>query len=323
MTDKQSNLDKTLGDIVKRYGEGSIMRLGERPKVDIPSISTGCMSLDLAIGVGGIPVGRTTEIFGAESSGKTTIMQHIAAEAQKSGGVAAYIDMEHALDTNYAERCGVDIEKLLISQPDTGEQALEIAEALARSGDIRLIIVDSVAKLVPRAEVEGEMGNSEMGGRARLMSQGLRKLAPVISRNQVALVFTNQIRNKIGVMYGSPETTPGGLSLPFEASVRIKLRRVNAETDTEHARIHAKIIKNKVAPPFKECEFDILYLSGIDKLSDLLEVALKKEIIKQGGAFYQFKDIEPKWRGKEQVKLAIQSDPKLAEEILKLVKEAK
>lgn len=319
---KAESLDKALMDINKRYGDGSIMRLGQKPKFDGAVISTGCMSLDLAIGIGGIPRGRTTEIFGWESSGKTTIMQHLAAETQKLGGTAAFIDMEHSLDEKYAALCGVDVEKLLISQPDTGEQAMQIAESLATAG-VDLIIVDSVAKLVPRTEVEGEFGDSEMGGRARLMSQSLRKLAPVIRKNNVALVFTNQMRNKIGVVYGSPETTPGGMALPFEASVRIKLRRVNAETDTEHARIHAKVIKNKVAPPFKECEFDILYASGIDKLTDLLDVAIAKEIIKQTGAFYQYEEREPKWRGKSQVEHALKSDPALADEILRRIKETK
>jgi len=314
-----TNLDKTLDDINKRWGDGSIMLMSDKPRKGIDAISTGCFSLDLATGVGGIPRGRSCEIFGKESSGKTTLMQHIVAEAQRAGLTAAYIDMEHALDINYAERCGVDIGKLLLSQPDAGEQALEIAEALARSGAVHLVVVDSIAKLVTRAEVEGDMGDSPMGGIARLMSQGLRKLAPVIAKNNVALVFTNQVRNKIGVIYGSPETQPGGLAIKFDASVRIQLTRVNAETDETHAHIAAKVIKNKVAPPFKKCEFDILYATGIDKIADLFSVCVTQNIIEhKGGGNYVYGDY--KWRGKENMLQSLREDAVLAAELTERIR---
>lgn len=310
----KDDLQKTLDGINSRFGEGSIMKLSEKPKFEGAVISTGCMSLNRAIGVGGIPRGRTTEILGLESSGKTTLMQHIVAEAQKMDLTAAYIDMEHALDESYAARCGVDMEKLLVSQPDTGEEAMEIAEALGRSGAVGLIVVDSVAKLAPKSEVEGTMDSAEMGARSRLMGHALRKLTPVISGNRVALVFTNQIRYKIGVMYGSPETTPAGLALPFEASVRIKLRRVNADTDEVKARVHAKVIKNKVAPPFKECEFDINYDTGIDKFNDMVYIAIADKIIVQKGAWYYFGE-EQKWQGKDALCTALEQDSKLRDEI--------
>ncbi len=286
-------LETTLSSIQKRYGEGAIMRLGQAGHLHIDVIPTGSLALDLALGVGGVPRGRVTEIYGPEGSGKTTLCQHIVAEAQRTGGVAAYIDMEHALDPLYAAKCGVNVDELYISQPDTGEQALEIAEALVRSGAVDVIIVDSVAALVPKAEIEGEMGDSHPGLQARLMSQALRKLSGAIKTSNTAMVFTNQLRQKIGVMYGSPETTTGGMALKFYASVRLDIRRIEAIKaggEVIGNRTQVKVKKNKVAPPFRECEFDIMYDEGISKEGDVLDLGVELGIIEKRGSFYLYKD---------------------------------
>lgn len=290
---KKAVLDRALHDIVKKYGEGSIMRLGEASHMQVESIPTGSLSLDMALGVGGIPKARITEIFGPESSGKTTICQHIVAECQAQGGTAAYIDMEHALDPIYAAKCGVNIEELLISQPDTGEQALEIAETLVRSGAIDLVVVDSVAALVPRSEIEGDMGDATMGVQARLMSQAMRKLSGAISQTKTAVVFTNQLRQKIGVMFGNPETTTGGNALKFYASVRLDVRRVQSikvGAEIVGNRVRVRVIKNKVSAPFRSAEFDIMYNEGISKSGDILDLATTLEVIEKRGSFYSYND---------------------------------
>jgi len=314
---RQAALDKTLGDITKRYGEGAIMRLGEAHHLAVEVIPTGSLSLDIALGVGGIPRGRITEIFGPESSGKTTICQHIAAEAQRMGGVAAFIDMEHALDPNYAARCGVNIDSLLISQPDTGEQALEIAEALVRSGAVDVVIIDSVAALVPRAEIEGDMGDAPMAMQARLMSQALRKLSGAIKQTNTAVVFTNQLRQKIGVVFGNPETTSGGMALKFYASVRLDVRRIQSiklGNEIIGNRTRVRVVKNKVAPPFRTAEFDIMYNEGISRMGDLLDLATELEIITKRGSFYNYGDIRL-GQGRENAKDFLHQNPDLAEEI--------
>ncbi len=310
-------LDAVLGNITKRFGEGSIMRLGEATHLQVETIPTGSLALDLALGVGGIPRGRVTEIYGPEAAGKTTLCQHIVAEAQKRGGVAAYIDMEHALDPSYAARCGVDIDNLYISQPDTGEQALEIAEQLVRSGAVDIIVIDSVAALVPRAEIEGEMGDSHMGLQARLMSQALRKLSGAIKHSNTALVFTNQLRMKIGVMFGNPETTTGGNALKFYASVRLDIRRMqsiktNAEVVGNHVRV--RVTKNKVAPPFREAEFDIMFNEGISKVGDVLDIGVNMEFITKRGAFFTYGDVKL-GQGRENAKDFLKEQPELANEI--------
>ncbi|MCP5096898.1 MAG: recombinase RecA [Chloroflexi bacterium] len=288
---KEQSLTNTIADLEKRFGEGAIMRLGDAHHMQVETIPTGSLSLDIALGVGGLPRGRVIEIYGPESSGKTTLCQHIIAEAQKAGGICAFIDMEHALDPVYAAGCGVDIDNLYVSQPDTGEQALEIAEALIRSGTMAVVVIDSVAALVPRAEIEGEMGDTHVGLQARLMSQALRKLSGVIKQTNTAVIFTNQIRHKIGVMFGSPETTSGGNALKFYASVRLDIRRIQqikAKGDVVGNRTRVKVKKNKVAPPFTECEFDIMYNEGISKTGDVLDLGVNYGIVDKRGSFFRY-----------------------------------
>ncbi len=291
---RRAVLDKALGDITKRYGDGAIMLMGDAQHLNVAVIPTGSLSVDIALGVGGIPRGRITEIYGPESSGKTTLCLHIVAECQKLGGIAAYVDMEHALDPVYAAHIGVDIDNLLISQPDTGEQALEITETLVRSGAVDIVVVDSVAALVPRSEIEGDMGDATMGMQARLMSQALRKLSGAIHQTKTSVLFTNQLRQKIGVMFGNPETTTGGMALKFYASVRIDIRRIQSikvGTDIIGNRARVRVVKNKVAPPFRTAEFDIMYNEGISKVGDILDLGVKLEIITKRGAFYSYGDI--------------------------------
>ena len=322
---KAKALETTLATIQKRYGEGSIMRLGQATHLQVEAIPTGSLSLDLALGVGGVPRGRVSEIYGPEGSGKTTVCQHIVAEAQRMGGVAAFIDMEHALDPLYAAKCGVNVDELYISQPDTGEQALEIAEALIRSGAVDVIIVDSVAALVPRAEIEGEMGQSHPGLQARLMSQALRKLSGAIKASNAAIVFTNQLRHKIGVMFGSPETTSGGMALKFYASVRMDIRRIQAiKTSGEVLgnRTRVRVKKNKVAPPFREAEFDIMYDEGISKEGDVLDLAVDLDFIEKRGSYYSYKD-ERLAQGRENAKQVLRERPALCLEVENLIRREK
>ena len=314
---KKAVLDRALHDIVKRYGEGSIMRLGEAHQMQVDVIPTGSLSLDLALGVGGIPKGRITEIYGPESSGKTTLCQHIVAECQAQGGTAAFIDMEHALDPVYAARCGVNIDDLLISQPDTGEQALEITDTLVRSGAVDLVIIDSVAALVPRTEIEGDMGNPTMGVQARLMSQALRKLSGAINQTKTAVVFTNQLRQKIGVMFGNPETTTGGMALKFYASVRLDVRRVQSikvGAEIVGNRIRVRVVKNKVSAPFRAAEFDIMYNEGISKAGDILDLATTLEVIEKRGSFYSYNEGRL-GQGREASKTYLNQNPELMKEI--------
>jgi recombination protein RecA len=314
---RQVSLDKALSEITKRYGDGSIMRLGEAHHLIVEAIPTGALSLDIALGVGGVPRGRITEIFGPESSGKTTICQHIVAEAQKLGGTCAYIDMEHALDPGYAAKCGVDVESLLISQPDTGEQALEITETLVRSGAIDVIVIDSVAALVPRAEIEGDMGDSPMGMQARLMSQALRKLSGAIKQTNTAVIFTNQLRQKIGVMFGNPETTTGGMALKFYASVRLDVRRIQSikmGAEIIGSRTRVRVVKNKVAAPFHTAEFDIMYNEGVSRYGDVLDLATGLDIVVKRGSFYSYGDIRL-GQGRENAKDFLKQNLELAHEI--------
>ena len=314
---RDAALDKALGDITKRFGEGTVMRLGEANHLIVDAIPTGSLSLDIALGVGGIPRGRVTEIYGPESSGKTTVCQHIVAEAQRMGGTAAFIDMEHALDPAYAEQCGVDVENLLISQPDTGEQALEIAETLVRSGAVDVLVIDSVAALVPRAEIEGDMGDPQMGLMARLMSQALRKLSGAIKQTNTAVIFTNQLRQKIGVMFGNPETTTGGQALKFYASMRLDVRRIQSikvGSDVIGNRTRVRVVKNKVAAPFKTAEFDIMYAEGISKVGDILDLATELDIVQKRGSFYSYGDLRLA-QGRENAKDFLRENPDLAEEI--------
>jgi recombination protein RecA len=320
---KKAVLDKALGDIIKRYGDGSIMRLGEAHSMVVDAIPTGSLSLDLALGVGGIPRGRITEIYGPESSGKTTLCQHIVAESQRMGGTAAYIDMEHALDPSYAAKCGVDIDNLLVSQPDTGEQALEITETLVRSGAVDIVVVDSVAALVPRSELEGDMGDATMGVQARLMSQALRKLSGAINQTKTTVIFTNQLRQKIGVMFGNPETTTGGQALKFYASTRLDVRRIQAIKMGEEVignRTRVRVVKNKVAPPFRTAEFDIMFNEGISKVGDMLDLATKLEIITKRGAFFSYGDIRI-GQGRENSKEFLRQNPELANEIETVIRQ--
>jgi len=320
---RRSMLDKALGDIIKRYGDGSIMRLGEAHKMTIDAIPTGSLSLDLALGIGGIPRGRITEIYGPESSGKTTLCQHIVAEVQKMGGTAAYVDMEHALDPAYAAKCGVDVENLLVSQPDTGEQALEITETLVRSGAVDLVVIDSVAALVPRSEIEGDMGDAQMGAMARLMSQALRKLSGAINQTKTSVVFTNQLRMKIGVMFGNPETTTGGNALKFYASVRLDVRRIQSikiGAEIVGNRTRVRVVKNKVAPPFRTAEFDIMYNEGISKVGDLIDLATQLEIINKRGAFFSYGETRL-GQGRENSKEFLRQNPDLADEIEMVIRQ--
>jgi recombination protein RecA len=313
--DRGKAVDAALANIEKKFGKGSIMRLGEREVSDIPAISTTALSIDSAIGIGGVPRGRITEIFGPESSGKTTLALHIVAEAQKAGGVVAYIDAEHAMDSEYAAKLGVNIDDLLISQPDSGEQALEIAEALVRSSGVDVIVIDSVAALVPRAELDGEMGDSLPGLHARLMSQALRKLTAIVAQSNTCLIFINQIREKIGVMFGSPETTTGGRALKFYASLRIDIRRIGAIKDGDRVagnRTKVKIVKNKVAPPFRECEFDIMYGEGISREGDLLDLAVTHKVVEKAGAWFSYGG-ERLGQGRENSKQFLKDNPELRE----------
>jgi recombination protein RecA len=314
---RRAMLDKAVGDIVKRYGDGSIMRLGDAHKMTIDAIPTGSLSLDLALGIGGIPRGRITEIYGPESSGKTTLCQHIVAEVQKLGGTAAYVDMEHALDPLYAAKCGVDVDNLLVSQPDTGEQALEITETLVRSGAVDLVVIDSVAALVPRSEIEGDMGDAQMGAMARLMSQALRKLSGAINQTKTSVIFTNQLRMKIGVMFGNPETTTGGNALKFYASVRLDVRRIQSikiGAEIVGNRTRVRVVKNKVAPPFRTAEFDIMYNEGISKVGDLIDLATQLGIVDKRGAFFSYGETRL-GQGRENSKEFLRQNPAIANDI--------
>lgn len=320
---KEKALEATLATIKKRFGEGAIMKLGQAAHMQVEAIPTGSLALDIALGIGGIPRGRVTEIYGPEGSGKTTLAQHIVAQAQKMGGVAAFIDMEHALDPAYARKCGVDVDNLYISQPDTGEQALEIAEALVRSGAVDVVVIDSVAALVPRAEIEGEMGDSHPGLQARLMSQALRKLSGAIKQSNTAMIFTNQLRQQIGVMFGNPETTSGGMALKFYSSVRLDMRQAEAikqggEVIGNRTRVTVK--KNKVAPPFRRAEFDIMYNEGISREGDLLDVAVELGIVEKSGAFYSFGETRL-GQGRENAKSFLRENAAVALEIENRIRE--
>jgi recombination protein RecA len=321
-TERGRAVEAALSNIEKKFGKGSIMRLGEREVSDIPAISTTSLSLDVALGIGGVPRGRIIEIYGPESSGKTTLALHIVAEAQKAGGVAAYIDAEHAMDADYAGKLGVDIDQLLISQPDSGEQALEIAEALVRSNGVDVIVVDSVAALVPRAELDGEMGDSLPGLQARLMSQALRKLTAIVAQSNTCFIFINQIREKIGVMFGSPETTSGGRALKFYSSMRLDIRRIGALKDADKMvgnRTRVKVAKNKVAPPFRECEFDIMYGEGISREGDVLDLAVAQRVIDKSGAWFSYKG-DRLGQGRENSKQSLKENPDLLKKIEREVK---
>ncbi len=322
--DKTKALDAALSQIERAFGKGSIMRLGKNQKVvEIDTVPTGSLGLDIALGVGGLPRGRVVEIYGPESSGKTTLTLHVIAEAQKKGGVCAFIDAEHALDTIYARKLGVNLEDLLISQPDTGEQALEITDTLVRSGAVDVLVIDSVAALTPRAEIEGEMGDSQPGLQARLMSQALRKLTASISRSQTMVIFINQIRMKIGVMYGSPETTTGGNALKFYASVRLDIRRIGSIKDHDEVtgnQTRVKVVKNKVAPPFKQVEFDIMYGEGISKIGELIDLGVKAGVVEKSGAWFSY-DSQRLGQGRENSKNFLKANPQLAERIEKEIRE--
>lgn len=314
---KNQTLESTIASIHKRFGDGAIMRLGDATHLQIDAIPTGALALDIALGVGGVPRGRVIEIYGPESSGKTTVCQHIIAEAQRMGGICAFIDMEHALDPKYAAQCGIDVENLYVSQPDTGEQALEITDVLIRSGTMDVVVVDSVAALVPRAEIEGEMGDSHMGLQARLMSQALRKLSGVIKQTNTAVIFTNQLREKIGVMFGNPETTPGGKALKFYASVRLDIRRIQSiksSGDVVGNRTRVKVKKNKVAPPFTQAEFDIMYNEGISKAGNVLDLAVDYDLLDKRGSYYRYGETLL-GQGRENAKQFLRDDNELLGEL--------
>ena len=320
---RRKALETALATLTKRFGEGTVMRLGEASHLAVEVIPTGSLSLDIALGVGGVPRGRVTEIYGPDGAGKTTLAQHIVAEAQKMGGVAAYVDMEHALDPAYAAACGVDVDGLYISQPDTGEQALEIAEALVRSGAMDVVVIDSVAALVPRAELEGEMGDSHPGLQARLMSQALRKLSGAIKQSNTAMIFTNQLREKIGVMFGSPETTSGGRALKFYASVRLDVRRVTGikeKGEVIGSRTRVRVTKNKVAPPFRVAEFDIVYGQGISREGDVLDLAVEYGVVEKRGSYYTYQG-ESLAQGRENVKQLLRDRPDLTAAIEQVVRQ--
>lgn len=322
-TDKRAALETALAQIEKQFGKGAVMRLGQNEAMHVEAIPTGSLSLDLALGIGGLPRGRIVEIYGPESSGKTTLALHCIAQGQKNGGNAAFIDVEHALDPVYARALGVDVDSLLVSQPDTGEQALEITEALVRSGAIDVIVIDSVAALVPRAEIEGEMGDSHVGLQARLMSQALRKLAGAISKSNCVAIFINQLREKVGVMYGSPEVTPGGRALKFYASVRIDIRKIETlKNGTEQigSRTRAKVVKNKIAPPFREAEFDVMYGRGISRTGELLDLAVKLDIIQKSGAWFSYKE-NRLGQGRDNVKTFLEENIEIANEIEQQVRD--
>ena len=321
-TEKKKALEAAMSQIEKQFGKGSVMKLGEFKAMEIEAIPTGALSLDMALGIGGVPRGRIIEVFGPESSGKTTLALHVVAEAQKMGGEAAFIDAEHALDPVYAKKLGVDIDNLIVSQPDTGEQALEITESLIRSGALDVIVVDSVAALVPKAEIDGDMGDSHMGLQARLMSQALRKLAGAINKTKTVLIFINQLREKIGVMFGNPETTTGGRALKFYASVRLDIRKIeNIKQDGEvkGSRVRVKVIKNKVAPPFREAEFDIVYGEGISKAGNILDMAVNMDIVEKSGSWFSYNG-DRIGQGRENVKRYLQDNPEILEDIEKKVR---
>ena len=322
--DRDKALEMALGQIEKQFGKGSIMRMGENHNSSVGIIPTGSLAIDVALGIGGIPRGRVTEIFGAESSGKTTLALHIIAEAQKNGGIAAFIDAEHALDANYAQALGVNLDELLISQPDTGEQALEIVDTLIRSGAIDVVVIDSVAALVPRAEIEGEMGDSHMGLQARLMSQAMRKLSGNMSRSNTAAIFINQLREKIGVMFGSPETTPGGRALKFYSSVRLDVRRIENLKDGAEvvgSRVRVKVVKNKVAPPFRQAEFDIIYGKGVSREGSLIDVGVEHGFVKKSGAWFTYEGTQI-GQGRENARQFLLENPDVALDIEKRVRDA-
>ncbi|MEW9093881.1 MAG: recombinase RecA [Clostridiaceae bacterium] len=315
--EKLKAIEAAMGQIEKQFGKGSIMKLGEHSVLNLDAVSTGCLGMDIALGIGGVPRGRIIEIYGPESSGKTTVALHIIAEAQKAGGAAAFVDAEHALDPSYAKRLGVDIDNLIVSQPDTGEQALEITEALVRSNAVDVIVVDSVAALVPKAEIEGEMGDAHVGLQARLMSQALRKLAGSINKSKCVAIFINQLREKVGIMFGNPETTPGGRALKFYSSVRLDVRRIDSIKQGEDIlgnRTRVKITKNKVAPPFKQAEFDIMYNEGISRTGDVLDLGVKEEFVQKSGAWFSYKDIRL-GQGRENAKQFLKDNPQILFEI--------
>lgn len=323
MIEKKKALEIALGQIEKQFGKGAVMKLGENTHMNIETIPTGALGLDIALGVGGVPRGRIVEIFGPESSGKTTVALHIVAEAQKAGGEAAFIDAEHALDPVYAKRLGVNIDNLIVSQPDTGEQALEIAEALVRSGAIDVIVIDSVAALVPKAEIDGEMGDAHVGLQARLMSQALRKLSGVINKSKTTAIFINQLREKVGIIFGNPETTPGGRALKFYSSVRLDVRRIEAikqGTEVIGNRTKVKVVKNKVAPPFKEAEFDIIYGKGISKEGNILDVGVNLDIVNKSGAWFSYNN-QKIGQGRENAKQFLMENPDILKEIENKIRE--